>query len=111
MGRKFVDGIWIRSRMNLSDARHEAAQRRRLPAILQAEAVPFASVEIIRVPAVLCPWCPGFDPTALANKGASHRICARCQARLMPVVDVQLVPVSDGPVVEVALVRKPEVSR
>lgn len=51
MGRKFVDAIWIRSRMNLSDARHEAALRTRRPAILQPEVVPFVEVEIVRVPA------------------------------------------------------------
>lgn len=51
MGRRFVDAIWIRQRMNLRDARVQAEARRRVPAILQAERVPFVEVEIVRVPA------------------------------------------------------------
>jgi hypothetical protein len=48
MGRRFVDAIWIQSRMNLSDARHEAEARRRAPAI-RPDVVPVVEVELVPV--------------------------------------------------------------
>lgn len=30
-----------------------------------------------------CPWCDGWDPRDDKNRGASHHICATCQARLL----------------------------
>jgi hypothetical protein len=39
-----------------------------------------------RPPAICC-WCPTFDPTALANRGASHTICPTCAARVHAELD------------------------
>jgi len=56
MGRRFVDALWIRQRMQAKDdryAREAAAQRRRNAgrlAVLPADVVPYAAVEIVRVP-------------------------------------------------------------
>jgi hypothetical protein len=30
----------------------------------------------------ICAWCPDFDPTAAANKGATHGICTPCLDRV-----------------------------
>jgi hypothetical protein len=55
MGRRFVDAIWIRQRMQAKDdryAREAAAQRRNAGrlAFLPAEVLPYAAVEIVHVP-------------------------------------------------------------
>jgi len=72
--------------MDRKDARIAAdlARARRLPAFLQSEVLPYASVEVIPAPAppvVVCAWCPEFDPTVPPAPGTSHGICARCSAR------------------------------
>jgi hypothetical protein len=46
MGRRFVDGIWIRQRMQAKDDR--IARATRVP-LLQPDVVPFVDVEIVPV--------------------------------------------------------------
>jgi hypothetical protein len=35
----------------------------------------------------ICAWCPTFDKTDPANKGASHTICPSCAAKLQAEMD------------------------
>jgi hypothetical protein len=35
----------------------------------------------------VCAWCPDFSPTDVANQGATHVICPRCQARVNAALD------------------------
>jgi len=58
-----------------------------IPSFLRPEVVPYASIEIVRVPPVICAWCPDFDPTAPANRGVSHGMCAVCSAKLHAEMD------------------------
>ena len=60
-----------------------------IPKFLQPEHLAFASIEILHarltdsqppVSALVCAWCPDFDPTLV--RGASHGICAPCRAKL-----------------------------
>jgi hypothetical protein len=48
MGRRFVDGIWIRQRMQAKDDRIARATRARVP-LLQPDVVPFVDVAIVPV--------------------------------------------------------------
>jgi hypothetical protein len=36
---------------------------------------------------MICAWCPSFDKTSPANKGASHGICPTCEAKLQAEMD------------------------
>jgi len=38
-------------------------------------------------PVAPCAWCPDFDPTARANRGVSHGMCAACSAKLHAEMD------------------------
>ena len=64
-----------------------------LPRFLQPETLPYVSVEIVRVdgrvdlvvgvtraPAIVCCYCPTFDPTVAPAPGTSHGICPACIA-------------------------------
>jgi hypothetical protein len=54
-----------------------------VPRFLRPESVPYASVEIIRVPApaaIVCAYCPTFDRTVAPAPGTSHGICPACIA-------------------------------
>jgi len=49
--------------------------------VLTPEYFPYASIEIIRVPApaaIVCCYCPTFDPTVAPAPGTSHGICDAC---------------------------------
>ncbi len=82
-----------------------------IPKFLQPEVVPYTSIELVIAgltaasPAhrVVCAWCD-----VLLRNGrlpASHGMCPSCSRRFSEaVVDVELEPLSDGPVVEVAIV-------
>ena len=39
--------------------------------------------------AVICAWCPTFDPQSEANRGASHGMCPTCFARMMHELDAK----------------------
>lgn len=82
MGRRFVDAIWIKQRMQAKDdrgARDLAAQQRRVNvgrrAVLPSEILPYASVEIVRVP----PEIP--TPIAPADVAPAPRPPSRCVGR------------------------------
>lgn len=40
-------------------------------------------------PAILCPWCPGWNPRDLVNRGHSHAMCATCRAKIHAQLDLQ----------------------
>lgn len=100
MSRKFVDAIWIRSRMNLTDARHEAAARRRVEAAARTDAE-------LRAFHLLLTH-PGTAARLEAMLEDNRRIDAAEAAKV--VVDVEIVPTDPaaprGPVVDVALEPK-----
>jgi hypothetical protein len=60
------------------------------PALLTPEVLPYASVEIVHVDhtvtvlrapaAIVCAYCPTFDPTVAPAPGTSHGICPACIA-------------------------------
>ena len=82
MGRRFVDAIWIRQRMQAKDDRCARELRARqavvtvaiVPVTPDAPLTPIVDVTLVPV----CAWCPDFVPTP----GVSHGICAACAARL-----------------------------
>jgi len=81
MGRRFVDAIWIRQRMQAKDDRCARELRARQRAVVAVAIVPVTPaltpiVDVALVP--VCAWCPDFVPTP----GVSHGICAACAARL-----------------------------
>lgn len=42
------------------------------------------------VVAMVCAWCPGFDPTAASNRGVSHGMCPTCAARAHAQIDAEV---------------------
>lgn len=38
-------------------------------------------------PAIVCAYCPGFNPRDKSNRNASHGICSTCLAREMAKLD------------------------
>jgi hypothetical protein len=55
---------------------------------LAPDVVPFAEILLAGLPVpppvrVICPWCPDFDRTDAAHRGASHGICAPCAIKLL----------------------------
>lgn len=76
------------------------------PSFLRSEIVPYASIELIRVPFLARPSTTALLDAMLADNA---RVDAELEAE-RPVVDVAIVPVPDqpaGPVVDVALERQP----
>lgn len=70
-----------------------------IPKFLRPEVVVWASIEIVTARltdsqppppplAVICAWCPAFDPTTQAP-GLSHGICPTCTARLEAELDAR----------------------
>lgn len=47
-----------------------------IPSFLRPEVLPYAAIEII--PAIVCCYCPDFDPTVRPAPGTSHGICPAC---------------------------------
>lgn len=41
------------------------------------------------VSAIICAWCPDFNPRDPSNRGASHTICPACKARLDAELDAE----------------------
>lgn len=39
---------------------------------------------------ISCPWCPGWRSHDPSNRGVSHGICPRCEAKMMADLDARI---------------------